>query len=626
LTGALHDQERGWLGDRMLALYVDAFEDDGAVSIGTGRGNLFRPIVDLMLAEIAAAQHEHTRYTLITRLNTVFHVAGNHKLPGTVEAVHQFAFEKMPAILRLQEHYYRNTVTSILDSVATLLVPQSSLRYVVERMEQWPQRFEIQYDNSWNVFGNELASRRKSVGRSDLDDRILKLAITHLKQQLRNGESAHQAIYQIGNDHFWAEKSADFAKGAEEVLDERRTSGRRALIVAGYQHDGLHRKARAIEILHVAHAKGLLDESTQHQLVSWLRDERRYAEMIPILDGLFAAHPDNLTYRVELMVAYFQTKRPQQMQELIQQTHDHVHQSGRWTEQNIESFAGACEECEEWERARQYYSEAISLHQRSNPASGVNDATLSNDYQQLARVESRLNLIDEAVTSASAAIVCWGALHEQRKQAIDTLRAVLNDAEDLDAYVERVDAQANQTGQDSPILRKLIGEVYRSRNDFMKAITQFNIAIELQPHDQDTHQALIACYDATGQPELATRQLLKLLDDRQHDLPLYQQLAMRMKDNEAQAERAATSMVESAPNEAESHAALAELRQSQDRWDEAIPHWLQVAKLRKLEPTGLLKLTEAQLHEKQWDAAKDSLQKLKKNGMAVTFPSGADSD
>ncbi len=74
-----------------------------------------------------------------------------------------------------------------------------------------------------------------------------------------------------------------------------------------------------------------------------------------------------------------------------------------------------------------------------------------------------------------------------------------------------------------------------------------------------------------------TGQLLKLIDLNRHDLALYQQLADRMKDNEAEAERAATSIIESSPNEAENHAAMAELRQKQNRWDEAISHWEQVA-------------------------------------------------
>jgi DNA-binding SARP family transcriptional activator len=75
-------------------------------------------------------------------------------------------------------------------------------------------------------------------------------------------------------------------------------------------------------------------------------------------------------------------------------------------------------------------------------------------------------------------------------------------------------------------------------------------------------------------------------------------------------ERALTSIVEVLPRETESHTMLAEIRQNQNRWDDAISHWKRVAELRALEPTGLLKLTEAQIHEGHWSDARQSLEAL----------------
>ena len=46
--------------------------------------------------------------------------------------------------------------------------------------------------------------------------------------------------------------------------------------------------------------------------------------------------------------------------------------------------------------------------------------------------------------------------------------------------------------------------------------------------------------------------------------------------------------VEVLPQETESHTMLAEIRQNQNRWDDAIGHWQRVAELRALEPTGPL--------------------------------------
>ena len=124
--------------------------------------------------------------------------------------------------------------------------------------------------------------------------------------------------------------------------------------------------------------------------------------------------------------------------------------------------------------------------------------------------------------------------------------------------------------------------------------------ISLKTQERETQESLIAAYDAAGRKADATRQLLRQIDIERHNLKLYEQLVERLKDNEAESERAATSLIEAAPKETENQTAFAELRQKQNRWDEAIPHWEEVAKLRRLEPTGLLKLAEARF---QWSSS-----------------------
>ena len=86
--------------------------------------------------------------------------------------------------------------------------------------------------------------------------------------------------------------------------------------------------------------------------------------------------------------------------------------------------------------------------------------------------------------------------------------------------------------------------------------------------------------------------------------------------DDREAERAYTSIVEVLVSESESHTMLAEVREGQNRWAEAIDQWRQVAKLRALEPTGLLRLAAAQVHEKQWAAAEETVGQL----CAKTWP------
>ena len=120
-----------------MTLYNNALEHNGAVSIGTGRANLFKPIVDLALKSLASAPDENVRYSLVVGLDSTFEIAGRHKLPGTAETMRKFAFESMPALLRQQQHQYQNTATGILRSVSAILPPKETLRLSgPERIEQ----------------------------------------------------------------------------------------------------------------------------------------------------------------------------------------------------------------------------------------------------------------------------------------------------------------------------------------------------------------------------------------------------------------------------------------------------------------------------------------------------------
>jgi len=134
----------------------------------------------------------------------------------------------------------------------------------------------------------------------------------------------------------------------------------------------------------------------------------------------------------------------------------------------------------------------------------------------------------------------------------------------------------------------------------------------LQPNDTQTHQSLIACYDGLEDKQGAVTQLLDSLQLVRRDINLYRDLGNRLKalNQPKEMERAYTSIVEVLPNESQSHALLAEIRAQQDRWAEAADHWEQVARIRSLEPTGLVKLAEAQIQLRRWAEAARTLRKL----------------
>ena len=619
LAKARNSDQRKWIEDRLMSLYNQALEHDGTVSIGSGRSELMKAIFNLIHKQIERSQDEHERQSMISRMTGMFEIAHRHQVKGASPLVEAFAFQIMPAALKRQVSQYRNSIIIPIRVIADIAGHEAALRYLVERMEQYPKRLDFTWENAWQQLGYELALQRAASASTELEPRVLQLAIHELKRELRTAEGRNQYIYHRSYQYFWAEKSDDFARAAEEVYLEQKASGRTMMTVANYLWNGLNRPSRAIELLFIAHRQGILDEAGQIQLVKWLHETSRFAESINLLEDLIAVHPDNMEFRLLLMTCYYKADRVQQLADLLQQTHDHFHAQGRWTEESIAALARECLTVGEFTRTVTYISEAISLNQRNNPASGLNNQPLSDYYGVLASANSRLGKTREAVDAASAAIVCWGSRSQKREQQLNNLSEILNSAPDLDEYVRYLDREATRTGQDSPILRKAIGLTYQKRSDHLSAIAQLKLAIQLQPHDAEIYRGLMSSYDSVGDQSSATAQLMKLIELRSHELALYQELSIRLQDNEVEAERAATSIIEAAPGEAENNAAMAELRQKQNRWAEAIPFWRQVAELRKLEPQGLLKLTEAQLQIKDWAGAKASISKLRATDWPARF-------
>ncbi|MHC4777061.1 MAG: hypothetical protein ACYTFG_00640, partial [Planctomycetota bacterium] len=79
---------------------------------------------------------------------------------------------------------------------------------------------------------------------------------------------------------------------------------------------------------------------------------------------------------------------------------------------------------------------------------------------------------------------------------------------------------------------------------------------------------------------------------------------------EEERERAITNMVEVKPRESESHEALAEIRECQERWEDAAFHWRRVSELRSGEPKGLLGLAEVLIQMGKWDEARVAVSRL----------------
>ncbi len=609
LAHPVHVQQRRWLVERLDGLYHHALQNDGDVSPGKGL-TLYQALDRKIQKDLADTDDNH-RYQLLTLACEVYRTAHAKKLPGVVADLKALAFQVAPPLLKRQMNNHEALIATMAHTVHDLAGPRDGIAFLVNQIESQPRWLGYNNQDGWTRHASTLADwRREAKELGAVEDQLLQLVLKELRRDLDTRVQHSGAMYNVhfDRDRFWKEKEADFAKTAEEVLAQRSQSGAAVRHIADYFYWGLGRHARAIEILFVAHNQKLLDEADQVQLVNLLHLQNRHGESIAVLVPLVELRPENLDYRVRLMYAYFRTARTTELLALLKQTDAFFHEKDRWGENALNRLAHSTLQNELYEQTVAYFKELIPLHERSHPGGGIGNGTLAGYYMGLANAYAGLKKTPEAVEAAGGAIIAWGPRHANRAQALETLKQVLLRSADLDAFVAHFDEQR----QDSAIVRKALGQAYAEKGQHDKTIKQLEAAARLQPNDAEIYQLLIAAHDKVGDQAGALRDLLAAVQFARRDLKLYRQLGDRYvaQRDPAEAERAYTSIVEMLPSESESHALLAEIREHQGRWTDALTHWRQVAQLRALEPTGLLRPTAAQLHEKQWDQARESLHQL----------------
>ncbi|HSG69624.1 MAG TPA: hypothetical protein VLA12_04370, partial [Planctomycetaceae bacterium] len=618
-----NDGQKNWLQERLLSVYASALEADSRVSLGE-REELYHNLIPSIVAHAESGDDNH-RYQVLQRLHQVFRTAKRKNFPTLRADMRKYAFETLPTLLKRQHNNYHSMVNGPAHLMKELLDERTGLEFLIERFEKYPERFDYSWQNPWNQFGYLLGRWREEVGNElgDLEPRLLAIVLTELRKDLETRNSRSRNLYQKHN-RFWPEKEADFAGVAEEVLAKHRDSARSVRYIADYFWNGLEHRDRAIEIMFVAMNDNQLDDNGLARLVDWLHhpDVRRYAESISILEDLIARNSINMHYRCELITAYHHALRIEQRSRLMTETIELFRQEGRWNEANLHQLALCVHDIELHQQTIELVEELIPMHQRSHPTRGIGQGTLPMYYMWLADAHSRLKQTEPAVDAAASAIVSWGPSHDQRRNAFEKLDEVTKAAEDLDDYVALINKRAAETGEDSSIIRRSIGKAYAARNQHDKAIAQLRISVELQPGDLETHKLLLTSYDALGDREGAVSQLLDLIDVDRHTLSHYDELEKRLRDDDAQAERAATAVVEAAPSEAEHHQKLAVIRERQQRFAAAVQEWQQVAELRSLEPNGLINLAKAQFKADQPEAARETIDKLQK----TEWPSRFDND
>jgi tetratricopeptide (TPR) repeat protein/Mg-chelatase subunit ChlD/outer membrane lipoprotein-sorting protein len=580
---------------------------------------LYRETQKRILGELPSGDTDYDN-RLITLLDSLYRVAYEQGIASASADLKVFAYKTLPPLLKKYVKHHEENINRISGCVYVVCGPGEAIAFLFDRGDHDPHWLGLRR-NFWIGHLGEMNVWRKEAKNLDprIADRLLSMILGLLREGLQNGNYGYLYVCDKRMPlQYWSEREADFLRVAEEVYARNRKDGRIVAIVADYIESKLDRTERAIELLQAAERDRLLDEGARSNLVRLLHNQGRYGESIGVLQSLVEKSTDNLSYRRLLMRAYFRTNRKKDLLALLAQTDEYFHQKERWGESPLEMLAASCLENQLYEQAAGYYKELIPLHERTAPNRGIGDGTLSSYYANQARTYANMKKTVEAVEAAFAAVVAWGPHVENRANALQSMKDVLNECEDLDAYAAELDAQAEKTGLHNPLIRKTLGQVYAGRGQCDKAVVQLHLAAKLQANDREIRNALVDCCDKLGDKQGAIRELIATAQLARRDIELYKNLGNRLADlhDDREAERAFTTIVEVLASESESHAMLAEIREGQNRWAEAIDQWRQVSKIRAIEPTGLLRLAAAQIHEKLWTDAVETLKQLR----AKTWP------
>ena len=606
---------------------VYAYRAGARISLGEGP-ELYRNLLDSLLAEANLLDQTY-RFDVMQDILSMF--KSKHRVKKTYKAdLRKYAFEQFPELVTAIDNNYGTAIERVAKLVHDELGPRDGVAFLIERLENYPARYRATYEAGWRKHSSRLGKWRKEAETlGDLNDRLLELALAELRIELIVQDNYRAGMLYHNVTTFWSEKAEDFARTANEVAQQHNDSAAVVTRVAKYLFDGLEEHDQAISLMLDARKREILSDSQELTLVYMLRDRKRWKELVQLLEPLTAEQPREMALRSLLIKALSLSDQKDRRDEVLSETETFFRQENLWTEINVALLAKQVYGAKMYKEAVRLYDELIPMHQRARPNQSAQPEPaahlvggknrLSQYYQNLARSHSRLRNTIAAVDAAAAGIVARGQNQSQRKQASLALTSVILSSRDRDGLIAHLDQQAEKTGQDSAIIRKAIGSVLLDIKEYDKAISQLQLAVELQPTDAESQQKLIKALDAAGRKDEATKQMLTQLDFDRNNLTVYKQLAERLQANDAMAERAATSIIEAAPLEAENHQALAELRQEQDRWDDAIAQWRKVAELRKLEPTGLLMLATAQVHEEKWSDAKATIKKLKRQAWPSRF-------
>lgn len=601
---------REWFKNQLESIFVRAYQTKGKVSLGQGE-QLYRALETLFEKAVQSAPSQERRSHYIGQLCALYQQAKGHHQPTVVADCKAMLMTRILPALKALSHQRRDVTINMASTLENIVGKNEAMQFLLDEYDRAPISVRrLPYDG-WEAYNSYLAQWRAGVTDATLLDRYFQIVVKRLTNYLVHGSHSNEVFFR-GHSYYWAEKEDAFAATALAVFAAREPAPDLAERVANYLRGSINKPLKAVDFLQSIRRTAAFNENVQYLLATTLMEVNKHAEAVVELKQLYAARP-SLRYGLRLMGCYNILGQREQLQQALAAVEKVYAPKGVWNLGDLSRVAQTCYETQLYLDAERLYGILIPQARQANPNPRQDEMWNYYRYQALTLIE--LNKTGPALDSIASAILLWGSTFQQRADVLESLRTVMDRAKDPQAVINYLDAETRKNnGKENVLLRRMLAEVLITKQKHGLAVSQLKLVLEFKPDDDAASKLLIQAYDALGQSAEALQAALHRSEYVSRQTATWKELGDRLTklNQAAQAERAYTSLIEVLPNDADSEMALAQVREGQNRWEEAVGHWKIARDYRSEDPSGLLGLAKAYLHQKQWPHAQATIDQLRK--------------
>ncbi len=435
--------------------------------------------------------------------------------------------------------------TSVLsNSIEQARNYEASLSFLVQAILAEPEWFRLVGLEGWQHHAWRLAWLRYKVGRlsPSLSDDLFKIVKRELERDLLTMSARSRYFYYQNGSYFWAARKRGFRAVALKVLELYGDREDIRLYTARYLWSGLNAREEAIAALDSAYQKNKLSRAGRGTLARWLCEMKRYTKALPILEQLLKEDGKRLDWRLLKLQSLAGLKKMDAARSYLKSLVAWMHEVKFWYPANVRNLAYRLEDGNMLAEASTYLEKAIRLYERDRKRP---DYWTGETYERWAKLLVRLGKHQKAYEAASAAVLSFAqpGWQSRRRQAVSVLRYVLKLHPDLKAVARAHEAEVAKTGEDVPLLRQVLGEIFFARREYALAAQQWEALRELDPLDKKNYERLVDLYGRTGDVKAQIAVVFARLQEFPRDKKQYALLAklLRGLGDKALAQRASVS-------------------------------------------------------------------------------------